>query len=211
MKWRELLNLIGDEPVFTSALLRSGNVSDAEIRSQLTRWKNRGRILQLRRGVYLLAPPYRKVEPHPFLIANYLRKESYVSLQSALAHYGMIPEHVPVVTSVTTARPERLTTPAGTFTFNHVNQSSFYSYLQVEVSKGQRAFIATPEKALLDLIYLTPGGDRPAYLKELRLQNLEVMQREALFTAAERFGKKKILRATENVLRILDEEGYEEL
>ena len=42
-----------------------------------------------------------------------------------------------------------------------------------EVSPGQRASIATPEKALLDLVYLHPGGDNPAYLRELRLQNLE--------------------------------------
>ena len=170
-----------------------------------------GRILQLRRGVYLLAPPYRKVEPHPFLIANHLRKGSYVSLQSALAHYGLIPEHVPVVTSVTTARPERLDTPMGAYTFHHVKQSFFFSYLQVEVSQKQCAFIATPEKALLDLIHLTPHGDRDPYLRELRLQNLEIVDRKALTKAAKRFGKAKIQRAVENVLRIIDEEEYDEL
>lgn len=211
MKLIELLNLISGEPVFTSALLRSGSVRDAELRPQLARWKKMGRILQLRRGVYLLAPPYRKVEPHPFLIANHLRTGSYVSLQSALAHYGMIPEHVPVVTSVTTARPERLNTLVGSYTFNHVKQSFFFSYLQTEVSQKQFAFVATPEKALLDLIYLTPNGDRYHYLKELRLQNLEIINREVFTTTAERFGKEKIQRAVKNVLRIIDEEEYDEL
>ena len=94
MKWIDLLNLIGGEPVFTSALLRSGSVSDAKLRPQLSRWVKAGKIIQLRRGVYLLASPYRKIDPHPFLIANYLRTGSYVSLQSTLAGYGMIPEHV---------------------------------------------------------------------------------------------------------------------
>lgn len=211
MKWIELLNLIGREPVFTSALLRSGRVRDAELRPQLARWKKTGRILQLRRGVYMLAPPYRKVEPHPFLVASYLRNGSYVSLQSALAYYGMIPEHVPVVTSVTTARPERLSTPVGTYTFSHVKQPFFFSYLQVEVSLRQFAFVATPEKALLDLIYLTPNGDRDPYLRELRLQNLEIIDGKAFTKAAERFGKMKIQRAVENVLRIIDEEEYDEL
>jgi len=69
MKWVELLNLVGGEPVFTSALLRSGRVSDAELRPQLARWTKAGRIHQLRRGLYILAPPFRKIEPHPFLIA----------------------------------------------------------------------------------------------------------------------------------------------
>jgi len=211
MKWVDLLNLIGEEPLFTSALLRSGRVSDAEVRSQLSRWTKAGRILQLRRGVYLLAPPYRKVEPHPFLIANHLRSGSYVSLQSALAHYGMIPEHVPVVTSVTTARPERLDTPVGTYSFQHVKQSCFFAYVQVEISQRQRAFIATPEKALLDLMYLTPQGERDLYLRGLRLQNLETIDPHALAMAVERFGNAKIRRGAENVKRIIEEEEYDEL
>jgi len=48
---------------------------------------------------------YYKVKPHPFVVANRMVRGSYVSCQSALAHYGLIPEHVPVVTSITTARP----------------------------------------------------------------------------------------------------------
>jgi predicted transcriptional regulator of viral defense system len=211
MKWVDLLNLVGGEPIFTSALLRSGRVSDTELRPQLARWTKAGRILQLRRGVYLLAPPYRKIDPHPFLIANYLRNGSYVSLQSALAYHGMIPEHVPVITSVTTGRPERLDTPMGRYAFHHVKQAFFFSYSQVEVSQRQLAFVATPEKALLDLIYLTPNGDRAPYLRELRLQNLEIIDEEELSKAVKRFGKVKIRRAVENVLRIMDEEEYDDL
>ncbi len=100
----------------------------------------------------------------------------------------------------------------GRYTFKHVSPSCFFSYLQVEVSQRQRAFVATPEKALLDLIYLTPGGDRDPYLRELRLQNLEIIDKETLGKIAEKFGKKKIQRAMENVLRIMDEEEeYAEL
>lgn len=211
MKWVDFLNLIGGEPVFTSAVLRSGSVSDATLRPQLSRWTKAGRILQLRRGVYLLASPYRKIEPHPFLIANYLRSGSYVSLQSALAHYGMIPEHVPVVTSVTTARPERLNTPMGVFSFHHMKQSCFFGYLQVEISQKQYAFIATPEKALLDLVYLTPQGERDLYLRGLRLQNLETINTEILERAAERFGNAKIRRGVKNAKRIIKEEAYDDL
>ncbi len=211
MKWKELLNLVGGEPVFTSAMLRAGKVSDAKLRLQLVRWTKDGRILKLRRGVYLLATPYRRIEPHPFLIANHLRKASYVSLQSALAYHGMIPEHVPVVTSVTTARPERLHTPVGVYTFQHVKPSRFFSYVQVEITRGQYAFVAAPEKALLDLIYLTPNADRVPYLCELRLQNLQAMNCDILASDAARFGKTKLRRAAEHVMRIIKEEAYDEL
>jgi len=203
--------MVSGEPVFTSALLRSGRVSDANLRPQLARWTKAGRIFQIRRGLYILAPPYRKIEPHPFLIANRLRNRSYISLQSALSYYSMIPEHVPVVMSVTTARPERLDTPVGSYAFRHVKQSCFFSYMQVEVSQGQHAFVATPEKALLDLIYLTPHGDCDLYLRELRLQNLEILDKDALTNAAERFGKTKIRRAVENIMQIMEEEECEEL
>jgi predicted transcriptional regulator of viral defense system len=69
------------------------------VRRQISRWVKVGRLHQLRRGLYALAPPYQKIVPHPFLVANRLVQGSYVSLQSALAHYGMIPEYVPVTYS----------------------------------------------------------------------------------------------------------------
>jgi hypothetical protein len=57
-----------------------------------------------------------------------MRKASYVSLQSALAYHGAIPEHVPMTTSVTTRRPERLQTPIGPFLYRHVKRSFFFGY-----------------------------------------------------------------------------------
>jgi predicted transcriptional regulator of viral defense system len=90
---------------------------------------------------------------------------SYVSLQSALAHYGLIPEGVPVVTSVSTARPTCWDTPLGSYEFRHVKTDWLRGYQLAELGGGQSAFIAAPEKALLDLIYLQPGGDTLAYLQ----------------------------------------------
>ena len=100
-------------------------------------------------------------------------RPSYVSLQSALAFYGLIPDVVPATTGITTVRPGRWETPLGLFTFRHVQADLFFGYRQTDLGSGQQAFVATPEKALLDLVYLEPEGDTPAYLRELRLQNLE--------------------------------------
>ena len=169
MKWPELLELIGREPVFTSSLLRAGSQSDGQLRLQLARWTKVGKVIQLRRGVYILAAPYRTVEPHPFVIANYLRKNSYVSLQSALAYHGLIPEHVPVVMSVTAARPENIHTSMGNFGFRHVKRSHLFGYRQVTVSRKQSALVATPEKALLDLVYLTPKAEQLPYRQQPEL------------------------------------------
>ena len=115
-----LLELVGDEPVFESTLLLAGDVGPNHMRRQLSRWVRAGRVYQLRRGLYALARPFQKTCPHPFLVANRLRLGSYVSLQSALAFYGMIPEHVARVTSVTAARPAHWWTRLGEYIFRHV-------------------------------------------------------------------------------------------
>jgi len=209
MEFTHLIEVVGDEPVFETGLLLAGAVDPSDVRRQLSRWVKAGRLYQLRRGLYALAPPFQKVKPHPFVIANRMVRGSYVSLQSALAYHGLIPEVVPMVTSVTTARPGRWETPLGTYEFRHIKAELFFGYRLVEVSPGQRAFVATPEKALLDLAYLHPGGDSPAYLQELRLQNLERLDLDELQRMAERTGKPKLQRVAEYVAQLAGAEAEE--
>lgn len=70
----------------------------------------------------------------------------------------------------------------------------FIGYRLTEVSPGQRAFLARPEKALLDLAYLRPERDTPVYLKELRLQNLEGLDLDELGRLAEKTKSPKLRR-----------------
>lgn len=207
MEFAELIKIVGQEPVFETGLLLAGDANPRDIRRQLSRWKQGGKIYQLRRGLYCLAPPYQKIKPHPFLAANRILPASYVSLQSALAYYGMIPEHVPVTTSVTTDRPADWETPLGIFDFRHVRVDLFAGYRLVDLTQQQRAFIASPEKALLDLIYLTPKGDTIAYLTELRLNNLVGLDWQLLEDLAAKFEKSKLLRAVAALRGLAGEEG----
>ena len=213
MEFTELLEIVGDEPVFETGLLLAGDVDPANVRRQLSRWTAAGRIYQLRRGVYALAPPYQKVTPHPFVVANALVDGSYVSLQAALAHYGLIPEYTPVVTSVATGRPGHWETPLGLYAFRHVKGEWFHGYRRLDVGEGQRAFVATPEKALLDLVYLEPGADRPAYLEALRLQGLDRLDEERLNQMARESGRPKLQRAAQAIAALAQAEGaaYETL
>jgi hypothetical protein len=127
-------------------------------------------------------------------VANRLQRGSYVSLQSALEFHGVIPEHVPVVTSVGPGRPETVRTPLGQFQFKHVATSLHFGYSRVEVAPRQMVFLASPEKALLDLVHLTPGGDSLDFLKELRLEP-EALKLPILEEMARRSGKPKLIRA----------------
>jgi predicted transcriptional regulator of viral defense system len=209
MNFNKLLEIVGDDPVFETGLLLAGDVRPADVRRQLSRWTASGRLHKLRRGLYALALPYQKVKPHPFLVANRMVRGSYVSLQAALAHYGLIPEHVPVVTSVTTDRPARWDTALGSYVFRHIKPDLLYSYRLVKVSPRQEAFVASPEKALLDLIYLQPGGDSLPYLQELRLQNLDRLDADEMVRLANRAGSPKLCRATTLVSQHLLSEPLE--
>jgi len=213
MDFASLLRIVENEPVFETGLLLSGDVDPFTIRKQLSRWTTSGKLFQMRRGLYSLAPPYQKVVPHPFLIANRLMAGSYVSLQSALAYYGMIPEFVPTTTSVSTAHPLIYTTSLGQWIFRHIQTSWFRAYRRVDLGNDQQAFIATPEKALLDLVYLQPGGEALNYLQSLRLQALGQLDVELLQQLARTSDRPKISRAVTTILHLIEEEklGYETL
>jgi predicted transcriptional regulator of viral defense system len=202
MEFDSLLKLVGDDPVFESSLLFAGNINPQIVRLQLSRWVKSGRIYQLRRGIYSIAPPYQKIKPHPFLVANLLQKASYVSLQSALSYCGLIPEVVNFTTSVSTGRPEKLETPLGIYEFRHLKTDLLFGYRMANLG-DQSAMVATPEKALLDLIYLQTGGNSTAYLNELRLQNTEQLDLVLLEKQSEKFGTPKMLNAAKEIARII--------
>lgn len=212
MEFERLLEVVGDEPVFETAMLLAGKVNPNIVRLQLTRWTKSGRVYQLRRGLYAIAPPYQKVKPHPFLIANHLQRASYVSGLTALAFYGLVPDTVQATLSVSAGRPERRETPLGVFEFRHIKAGLLRGYRMIDLDRqqpGQQALVATPEKALLDLVYLQPGGDASNYLGELRLQNLEAVDLTELRHQAETFNNLKLLRAVEVVARLARTETQE--
>lgn len=209
MKFEDLIKKVGYLPAFKVSFLAAGG-SLEQIRLQISRWVNDGKVIRLHKGLYTLAEPYRKTDCQPFNIANSLKKASYVSLQSALSWHGIIPEYVPSVTCVTTDRPQTIETPLARFEFRHISNKLFWGYQQTILKQEQSTFIATPEKALLDLVYLTPGSDSMQFLKELRLQNFEKINIAVLNQFTEKFQSPKIKRATSMIEEILkSDEGIE--
>jgi len=204
MDFEELLQQVSDLPLFYSELLYAGEVDRANIQKQLSRWSAANKIHQLRRGLYTLAKPYQQTQPHPFLIANHLISPSYVSLQSALAYYDLIPETAPQVLSITSRhRSQAMETFYGSFQYHHIKPAFFTGFHLVQLDADQSAYLARPEKALLDLIYLTKQGSTQAYLESLRLQNLDQLDLKWMQTTVKHFGIKKLIRAVENLQKIM--------
>ena len=204
MPFEDLLRIVGDEPVFDTGFLAADASRTNGLAGQLDRWRRAGKILQLRRGLYALAPPYQKTFPHPFIVANRLSPGSYVSGAAALAHYGAIPEAVFETTSYGPGRPGYRETPVGRFSFRYLKPSMRTGYRLLELLRGRHAFVATPEKAFLDLAWFHPDGDDPAWIDEMRL-DLEAFSSAALLETAASTSSPKLKRTADYLAGQVDD------
>jgi predicted transcriptional regulator of viral defense system len=207
MKFEDVVLATKEQPCFRTSYLASGHPV-AQVRLQLDRWEKAGKITKVTRGVYSLSSPYISMVPNSFAISSILRPASYVSLQSGLSFYGLIPEFVPGTMAVTVGRPWQVSSSLGRFAFRHIKASLFFGYEQQSL-RDQYFFMATPEKALLDLLYFTSDSDSPAYIESLRLQNVNQLSLDVLHETAERMKSKKVDRGLKVVCSILDESDEE--
>jgi len=199
MKWNAFLKQFGDCPVIEPAMVYAGQPNPRALQVQLSRWVANGRLAKLARGKYMIAKPYRRIDPPLEHVANRLVYPSYVSLERALSWYGLIPESTPVLTSVTTRRPVVQETPLGTFRYRHVQSRLFFGFERV-LLRGIEVTIALPEKALVDLFYFWSGQITLSRIEEMRFQNLDQIDPERLSAFARRIKVPKIDRGVERFL-----------
>ncbi len=193
MEWERFLKITRDLPLIDTENLLVGSSDPASLQVQISRWHKARKIIQLKKGVYLLAEPYRKIEVSEPYIAAVLKRPSYISLEKALEYHDLIPEAVSVYTSVTTKRGARFESEAGIFDYKHIQESLFWGYASHTVYQ-QTSFIALPEKALLDFFYLKKVNISPDYVSEMRLQNPASINIKTLETYARRFAKPAMMK-----------------
>lgn len=149
------LEHIGNIPVSTATLaslfpkLEAGN-------QKVRQLETAGKIIRLKKGLYVLDPKVSHVALSTELIANQLYTPSYVSMQTALRYYGLILEAVYTTQSMTLKHTRRFDTPVGRFEYQRVAREAFPTGI-TSINKQSYAFLlATPEKALCDLIAHSP-------------------------------------------------------
>ncbi|MGI6357047.1 MAG: type IV toxin-antitoxin system AbiEi family antitoxin domain-containing protein [Lentisphaeria bacterium] len=161
--------------LFDYAQLSSVLSSYANVRGKIGRLLASGEIIRLKKGLYTFPEYLRRAPLNPCIVANMLYGPSYVSRDFALSYYGMIPETVEIVTSMTTGRPRRFQTPVGTFDYKQ-RQAADFSIGIENIDSGNGAFlIAGREKALYDKVLTDKrfdGKDVESYLlQDLRLNH----------------------------------------
>ncbi len=112
----------------------------------------------VKRGVYVPGPKLKIAGPEPFLLANHLYGPSYVSMETALSYWGLIPEKVFEISSATTQNTKIFKSDAARFSYTHL-PLPYYSFgiKQLPLTQRQVVMIATPEKALCDKIVTGSG------------------------------------------------------
>lgn len=117
-----------------------------------------GLIEPVKKGLYIAGRSLGAERPESALLANHILGPSYLSMESALAHYGLIPEKVFTVTSMTTKASRKFQTNIGLYSYTNLPLPYYaFGLATVSLSKDQQAIMAIPEKALCDKIATTAG------------------------------------------------------
>ncbi|MBL7112081.1 MAG: hypothetical protein ISS19_09085 [Bacteroidales bacterium] len=167
----------------------------------LVRWQQKGYIIKIRNGWYCFTGS-KSNGNIPWLAANLIFKPSYISLNSALSYYDLIPEAVYTTTSITTKKTNNFNTTLGNYTYNHVKPEIF-SFGQTLIDfdttpvhpdtgtyrKGRKILLAEPEKAILDFFYINSNYNTEKDIEHLRLDGtiLNEMLKEKFYTYLEKY------------------------
>ncbi|MDR2921033.1 MAG: hypothetical protein LBV72_16935 [Tannerella sp.] len=205
----EELEQLGIIPV-DYAVLRSLYFDYRSPRNKIANLEQAGKIIRLKRGMYVVSPKVTKQLLSVELIANHMYGPSYVSMESALRYYGLIPEQIYTVRSLTTNRSNTFENTIGNFEYITTNDAYYSIGIKQETVENRYTFlIATPEKALCDMITATPqlriqsGKTFATYLKEdLRfdMSSLDNMNLNIVKECIESGKKKGALRILLNFL-----------
>ncbi len=144
--------------------------SDTGVKFLLHRYTKRGITVRLKSGLYMLGG----ATIPDFYLANCLQEPSYVSLETALSHYQIIPETVYTITSITTRPPRERIALHKSYRYHRILPHAFTGYTAV-VQGEFTSLVADPEKALVDYYYLVARGQRkPLDIDRLRLEKLNL-------------------------------------
>jgi len=150
------------------ALLRSVFNSYKSPRNKIANLETEGMLLRLKRGLYVVSPDESGTLLSTELIANHIYGPSYVSMESALRYYGLIPESVQIIRSITTKRSRVFENSISRFEYINCSERYYPIGINQKISKDYSFLIASPEKALCDLIAYTPKV-RPRFINAMLL------------------------------------------
>jgi hypothetical protein len=206
MNFDKFSQLVREYPVINAQLLKLLGIYSHSTRVQLGRWQKNNKVIKLRKNLYLLNPQYRQIKPSRAFLSKEIYGPSYVSLEYALSFYGLIPERVSDVTCVTTKKTAHFENRFGKFFYQHIKPAAFTGFVEQIDELKLKYFIAVPEKAVVDFIYLNKNRfnkDFEAELEEsFRFQNADTLDKSKLIRFSELFANDKVKRIVKQVTKL---------
>jgi len=128
----------------------------AHPRGKINKWLQAAELIRVKKGLYVFGRSARRNPYSLELLANLIYGPSAISLNYALSYYGLIPETVHVLTSITSKRNKAFSTPVGDFTYAYLHPKKYAIGIQLQTLSDNTSFlIASPEKALCDMVSLS--------------------------------------------------------
>jgi len=193
MKYLELKNELKNFLIFSFNEIKI--IEPNFYRPRLNEWQDKGYIKKVIRGYYIFSD-LQLSEEILFKIANRIYLPSYVSLESALSYYHLIPESIYGITSISTRKTYHFKTSIGEFIFRSIKLQLFFGYYLMNY-KEQYLKMAEIEKAFLDYFYLHPDLETEPDFNSLRINRemfFEQMDKKKLINYLEKFNQKKLTR-----------------
>jgi len=210
MKFTEFKKKVIKFPMFSAGQLKNLGGNYQVLKNQLNLWQKQDLVEKLKKGFYVLGQNERKIDPSRYFLASTLYSPSYVSVEQAMGFYGLIPERVYGITSVTTKKTTVIQNSFGRFSYQKIKVSAFGGFEQREDENGLPFFLALPEKAVVDFFYLKLGlfnvGDMDIFDGSYRFQNCEVLKVQRLKVFAKQFECKKLEKVVDNFCLFIKEQ-----
>ena len=212
MKFADFEQKYGKNLVITSHLLELQEKNMPYLRRLISEWKKKKWLLELKKGMYVIHREYYKNRLNPYYIANLIYFPSYISMETALSFYNLIPEGVFSITSVSSKKTNHFKNEFGDFSYASVKSSLFFGYRFFQEGE-QKYFFATKEKALLDFLYLNIKNIslETDIIQVYRLQNLDTLNINKFKEYLKLFKHKKLTKIANNLLDNFEKQNYQKL
>lgn len=202
MKFLELKNELKEFPVFSLNDIK--NIDPVFHRRRLNEWQDKGYIKKIIRGFYLFSDIVFD-EEILFKISNQIYYPSYISLESALSYYHLVPESIYGITAISTRKTYRFNTSFGEFSFRSIKPQLFFGY-ELKKNKRYHVKVASIEKALLDYFYLHPELNTVRDFDSLRI-NREILAEQAdrnkMYEYLEKINQKRLTKSINHLWRYI--------
>lgn len=201
MNFLKFKQKIEELPFFETRELRLilGSDFNSTTLVNLKNWVKKGYLIMFRRGLYAISETTKNIDA--MLFATKIYSPSYVSLETALSFYGIIPEAVFTTTSVSTRKTKKFKTPIGNFSYQKIKKEAFGGF-ETKKQSGFSFNLALPEKALVDFFYLNRNILNSArdQFESYRFNEDFKYNKSRLMLFAKKYKNKKVLLLTQKFI-----------